>query len=163
LSINANSGAITGTPTATGSFTVTQRVVDLNGLADNQDLTINVVAKPTIDTVLPLASIVAGTTITPIEQAKTAGTALIPATGAWSIESGSLPFGLTLNSDTGVISGTTALTGTFTFTLKLTDAAGEVATKVETITVNSGLTRSPSVPVQFCQATDGAQQDCQLA
>jgi CshA-type fibril repeat protein len=140
LSINANSGAITGTPTATGSFTVTQRVVDLNGLADTQDLTINVVAKPTIDTVLPLASIVAGTTITPIEQAKTAGTALIPATGAWSIESGSLPFGLTLNSDTGVISGTTALTGTFTFTLKLTDAAGEVATKVETITVNSGPT-----------------------
>ena len=140
LSINANTGAITGTPTATGSFTVTQRVVDLNGLADTQDLTINVVAKPTIDTVLPLASIVAGTTITPIEQAKTPGTALIPATGAWSIESGSLPFGLTLNADTGVISGTTALTGTFTFTLKLTDAAGEVATKVETITVNSGPT-----------------------
>lgn len=140
LAINPNTGAFTGTPTATGSFTVTQKVTDLNGLSDTQDLTINVVAKPTIDTVLPLASIVAGATITPIEQSKTAGTALIPATGAWSIESGALPFGLTLNSDTGAISGTTALTGTFTFTLKLTDAAGEVATKVETITVNSGPT-----------------------
>ena len=140
LSINANTGAISGTPTVTGSFTVTQKVEDLNGLFDTQDLTINVVAKPTIDTVLPLASIVAGATITPIEQAKTAGTALIPATGAWSIESGSLPFGLTLNADTGVISGTTALTGAFTFTLKLTDVDGEVATKVETITVNSGPT-----------------------
>jgi hypothetical protein len=140
LSINPNTGAITGTPTATGSFTVTQKVTDLNGLFDTQDLTINVVAKPTIDTVLPLAAIVAGTTITPIEQSKTPGTALIPTTGAWSIESGSLPFGLTLNADTGAISGTTALTGTFTFTLKLTDAAGEVATKVETITVNSGPT-----------------------
>ncbi len=140
LAINPNTGAFTGTPTATGTFTVTQKVTDLNGLSDTQDLTINVVAKPTIDTVLPLASIVAGATITPIEQSKTPGTALIPTTGAWSIESGALPFGLTLNSDTGAISGTTALTGTFTFTLKLTDAAGEVATKVETITVHSGPT-----------------------
>ncbi len=57
----------------------------------------------------------------------------------WSIVSGSLPGGLTLNSGTGVISGTPTATGTFSFTVQVTDnsSPGQTATKALSITVSA--------------------------
>lgn len=40
---------------------------------------------------------------------------------AWSIESGTLPDGLDLEPDTGVISGTPTATGNFSFAVRITD------------------------------------------
>ncbi|MDR1531354.1 MAG: cadherin-like beta sandwich domain-containing protein, partial [Clostridiales bacterium] len=63
--------------------------------------------------------------------------ATLTATGdpaiTWSLDSGSLPDGLTL-SPSGVISGTPALAGTFAFTVKAENAAGS-DTKALTITI----------------------------
>ena len=53
----------------------------------------------------------------------------------WTLESGSLPAGLTLNSD-GTISGTPTSTGTATFTIKAANSAGSV-TKAFTLTVDA--------------------------
>jgi hypothetical protein len=54
----------------------------------------------------------------------------------WSIASGSLPAGLTLNPTTGVISGTPAgPAGTSTFTAQVTDATTATATKALSITI----------------------------
>jgi hypothetical protein len=39
----------------------------------------------------------------------------------WAVASGALPTGLALNTATGVISGKPTATGTFTFTVSLTD------------------------------------------
>jgi len=44
---------------------------------------------------------------------------------AWTVESGALPDGLTLNPDTGIISGQPTLGGTFKFTIRLTDSSVE--------------------------------------
>ncbi len=56
---------------------------------------------------------------------------------AWSVTSGILPSGLTLNASTGVISGTVGVSAVSeTFTVTLTDADGVTATKSLTITVN---------------------------
>ena len=54
----------------------------------------------------------------------------------WSLGGGSLPTGLTLGSD-GLLSGTTTVAGVFSFTAKVTDNVGGIATKVLSMTVAS--------------------------
>jgi hypothetical protein len=67
---------------------------------------------------------------------------------AWSISSGSLPKGLTLNNQ-GVISGTpTGLGGEYTFTVKVMDANKLSATRQLTLTVD-GPTSRPSIALTY--------------
>ena len=71
----------------------------------------------------------------------------VAATGATSfaIQSGSLPGGISLNSSTGVISGTesgaTAET-TYSFTIRATDAEGQTADRAFSITITVGINNS---------------------
>lgn len=74
-------------------------------------------------------------------QALTAdGTAPI----TWSINSGSLPNGLTLNSDTGEITGTPTTVSSYPFTVRAENAYGS-KTKELTININDAKTYSVSV------------------
>jgi len=63
----------------------------------------------------------------------------------WSIASGSLPAGLGLSSNTGIISGTPAQGGTFNFTVQVTDELGNTAEKALSITVEVPDTIPPEV------------------
>src|SRR5206468_11102073 len=56
---------------------------------------------------------------------------------AWSVISGSLPAGLTLNVTFGAISGTPTTAGTSNFTVQVTDSASGKAPKGFTLTINS--------------------------
>lgn len=55
---------------------------------------------------------------------------------SWAVASGSLPDGLTLDSGSGVISGTPAAAGTANFSVQVTDANFETVTKPLAIMVN---------------------------
>jgi len=55
---------------------------------------------------------------------------------SWSIISGNLPSGLTLNSSDGTLSGTPTQTGTFTFTIQVKDSNNNTSTKQFTLTIN---------------------------
>jgi hypothetical protein len=55
---------------------------------------------------------------------------------AYSVSAGSLPAGSTLDSATGVFSGTPTVTGSFTFTIKATDSNSLNGTQNYTLTVN---------------------------
>ena len=58
----------------------------------------------------------------------------------WSVASGTLPNGLSLNPSTGVISGTPTTATTSTFTVQVQDAVGQTGSKVLTLYVFSPLT-----------------------
>ncbi len=67
-------------------------------------------------------------------------------TGAytWSITSGSLPPGLTLNATQGLISGTPTTLGNYPFTVQVTDAKGLSCTQTLSIYIEGVVSITPS-------------------
>lgn len=62
----------------------------------------------------------------------------------WSVEAGSLPSGLAMNSRSGAISGTPGNSGNFEFTAEVTDSAGSLAKTNLAISVTSSSSGAPS-------------------
>src|SRR5207249_4718900 len=117
LTLNVTSGAISGTPTTAGTsnFTVQVRDSERGEASKAFTLTINSTAPPlSITTTSPLAGGTAGTAY----SQTLAATGGAPPYG-WSVISGSLPAGLTLNTTSGAISGTPTTAGTSNFTVQL--------------------------------------------
>jgi hypothetical protein len=120
LSLNP-SGVISGTPTTAGATTITVRVTDSVGGTATKELSITIspagVVPLTITTVSPLPGGTVGSVYS-VTVSATGGTG----TRTWSIVSGTLPTGLTLNSSTGAISGTPTTAGTSTVTIQVQDS-----------------------------------------
>jgi len=130
LNLGASSGTITGTPTAGGDFPFTVTFSQTgNLLSDSQALSIKVLVKPRITTTaLPDATAFAdySTQLTKTGQA-----------GTWSITSGSLPGGITLNTSTGALSGEPTVAGTYPLTFRFTESdSGLFVTKSLPLTVD---------------------------
>jgi hypothetical protein len=98
------------------------------------------------------------TTSVPAAVEATAYSASLTASGGqlpyqWSILSGSLPPGLQLASSTGTLSGSATKAGTFTFSVRSTDAASHTAQQSLSLFVStSGRTCGP--PAYNCSRTD---------
>jgi Putative Ig domain len=122
---NTASVQIAGTPKTVGTSTVTIQATNGSGTPVSQSFTITVNPPPSLTITSP--SIIAPGTVGqfytyPLQAAN--GTR--PYT--WSVVSGSLPPGLSLNSGTGVISGTPTTVATTTFSVQVTDSATPPAT-----------------------------------
>ena len=105
LSINS-SGVIQGTPTAGGTIsTSTITAVDASGVASSvsQVITVNTL-RPTINSA-PVYTILNRTNATPYVITTTL-TSTVVAPSSFSVSRGSLPTGMSLNTSSGVISGT---------------------------------------------------------
>ena len=72
---------------------------------------------------------------------------------AWSLSSGSLPDGLTLNPSTGVIAGGIAQSGAFTFTAEVTDASAHSATQQLTLQVAASSASNFDGPAELPRTT----------
>lgn len=131
ISFDQNTGAIRGTPTTPGKYTFNVSVTDAAQNFANATFTI-VVNPPAllITTVPPLFSGTVGVTYS--QQFNAQGG--IPPY-KWSIASGSTG-GLTLDPTAGTLTGKPQSSGTFSFTLQLTDDAGTSVSKDFTLTVN---------------------------
>lgn len=139
LSLNQNTGVISGTPTAAGTWAITVQATDGQVPADTatRGLSITVAAAPEPD---PL--VITTTNLPSARRNKNYNRTLTASGGTtpytWSIVGGSLPPGLSLNANTGVISGRPTTLGTFAFTVQVRDSQSTPATTTKglSITVN---------------------------
>ncbi|HKV48575.1 MAG TPA: putative Ig domain-containing protein [Candidatus Acidoferrales bacterium] len=124
LTLNSNSGQITGTPTTTGTSSFTVSVTD-SAVPTHQSASV-----PGSITVSNPPAFHITTTSVPNGATAAGYSALLQAQGGippytWTLVSGQLPAGLTLSSqsnNTGLISGNPILAGTSTFTVQVTDS-----------------------------------------
>jgi hypothetical protein len=155
LSLNASTGAITGTPTMAGSYTTTVTVNDGNSAsAVNFDWTIS----PTGTTTGT------GNTITvtnPGAQTGAVGTAASLQIQASDSAAGQtlaysatgLPAGLSISPSTGLISGTPTAAASSSVAVTVTDGTGATGTASFTWTISSGGSSSPPPSSSSCQVT----------
>jgi PKD repeat protein len=129
LILNSTTGDIYGTPTAAGTSNLTVQVMDANTESDSRALSIPIYDPVAVDTV----SLPYGVTGRAYAQTLSASGGVSPYT--WSIASGSLPDGLTLDGATGAISGTPTTVGSYNFTVQATDDIGETGSRALTIAV----------------------------
>ena len=123
LSLNASSGAISGTPTAAGTITFAAQVEDANSSTATKSLSIAIAAAQPVT--IKTTSVPDGSTNTAYSGFLYAGGGTTPYN--WSLSSGALPAGLTLNS-AGDITGVPRAAGTFSFTTKVADSSSPVQT-----------------------------------
>jgi hypothetical protein len=133
LTLNASTGAISGTPTTAGTSSVTVTVSDSQTPAATAQHSYNILILPST------GMVVVTTTSLPDGVRGQTYTAALTAAGGftpymWSITQGSLPPGLTQTVG-GTIQGTATSTGTFTFTAQVADAMGFMSTANLTIRI----------------------------
>jgi len=132
LSINATTGVISGTPTTAGTSTATITVND-SGVPQQQ-------ATGQFTIVIAPAALAITTTSLPNASINTAYSQTLQAIGGtlpitWSLASGSLPVGLSLNTATGAITGTPTALGTSSFTVKAADAGSPQQTQTQALSI----------------------------
>jgi hypothetical protein len=140
LTLETPTGALAGTPTATGNFSFTVTVTDANGVTAQRQFTISIGEGLTFVTPASLPSATAGVAYSFTMQASGGQQPY-----SWSISQGSLPGGMSLSGASGTISGSPTSSGTFNFTVQVSDAANTTATRVHTIVV--GVPALPAVSV----------------
>ena len=130
LSLNTNNGSITGTPNVSGNFSIT---IDANNSFGSTRTTVSLSINP------PAPVWIDQTVQSPafIDASYSDGVEAEYAT-SYTVSSGSLPAGLSLNSSTGAITGTPTTEETANFTIQASNATGTISTGLE-IEVQSGL------------------------
>jgi hypothetical protein len=118
VTIGLNTGVISGTPTTGGTLSVVVTVTDSASTSSSKTFSVTfTVATLTVKT----ASLPSGTRNVTYNQTLTSSGGQGAKT--WSITSGSLPAGLSLNASTGVISGIPTTRATYKFTVTVKDSS----------------------------------------
>jgi hypothetical protein len=127
LSLNSSTGDISGTPTTAGTYQFTITATDASSTPNtgSRAYTLQITPQPVALTLSPSQLPGAITTGECPAQPYTETITASGGTGSYSfsVTSGTLPDGMSLNSSTGVISGTPTTQTTYTFTVTATDSS----------------------------------------
>ncbi len=131
------SGGPTASPSASGQWGKFNFFPTLNKFANTTStstnaFTLDLGTPPVITNPASAGPITAGTqnTAYSFTFAATGTTPLV-----WSITSGAPPTGVSLNSSTGVLAGTPTASGTFNFTISVTNGFGSPSTQADSLTI----------------------------
>ncbi len=142
-SLNPNTGLVSGTPTTAGSFSYTILVTDSANATGSV---------PVAGTIAPQGFTLTSTssTLTQVGQSysqtnvATFGTAPV----SYALTAGALPLGTSLNTSTGLVSGTPTTVGPFSYTITATDSSAgpQIASRTLTGTISPSVLTIASVP-----------------
>ena len=125
ISLNGSTGAVTGTPTTAGAFSFTLRASNSDGVID-QSFSGSVAAAPTFPPVWSDNTLAAFTVGQSYSDAVTA-TNMSSYSGTYSMSSGALPAGISLNTSTGAVTGTPTSPVSYSFTITATNTFGSIS------------------------------------
>ncbi|MFL5345136.1 MAG: putative Ig domain-containing protein [Hyalangium sp.] len=116
---------LSGTPTTAGHFTFGIKVTDANGITASLATAMDIFGYP------PPSIVTTGYKDGYAGDPYSAPSAASGGKGAltWSLASGALPDGLAINATTGQLTGTPTQTGTFSFTVRVSDTNNQEATQ----------------------------------
>jgi hypothetical protein len=135
LTLNAQTGAISGTPASAGTASFTVQLTDAQSPAASVSAPLSITVNPA-----PSAPLTVKTESLPNARRSRAYSQTLVAAGgaqpyAWSLASGSLPPGLALNAATGTISGTPTNRGTWRFTVRVQDSQPQKASATRALSL----------------------------
>jgi hypothetical protein len=147
MTLGASTGTIEGKSGYSGTWSFTVEVSDSTGQATGT-LTLSVKSAGSYpgESSSPapaVAPLEITTTSLPTAYRTYSYTAALEASGGsgarqWRITSGSLPRGLTLDAATGVISGKSGYSGTWTLTVEVSDSTGSATTSLTLVVKSAG-------------------------
>jgi len=130
IDLDSSTGQLSGTPTAAGDYVFTIRVTDSNQQTADKEFIYHVARTLTIDT-----------NVVPDGGRDTFYTYTVRVSGgrppySWRVSNGSLPSGLSLDANTGTISGTPATGQSLQFTLEVSDGDTPAQTAQKMFSIN---------------------------
>ena len=153
MALNPSTGVYSGTPSTAGTYSFTVRADNSLGF-DTRAYQHTIVTPTVAPTITGPASPLSPGTAGSAYSTTFVATGTTPIT--WSVSAGSLPTGMGLNSSTGAYTGTPTVAGTYTFTIRATNAGGSDSDPYQHV-INPSSSGAPAITGPASPLTDGTQ------